>query len=468
MQKLESKKQAFLLLVKKKPNIALEDLHRFLDLYEDLHIEDFRGYVSEELYKELTNATPDITTEPNCTDIYFFGIPGSGKTSILMGFVGAHSYDYTINQESSLASSLRHYVDCGIMPDRTSDNNITAIQGKFNLESRCPFNLIEMPSEKLALHIANDQTISLDDMGASAAKLLRNGNRKVFFLLINPQEESAEHLNGYHISQLDFLRKLVSLFSLPENHDFMRNVDAIHLIVTKADLIGDRSSRNARAFEHLVNYKNLIQDLKSLCHHLNINFATNYSPIVFTFSLGEFSLGGDYDFDMQDTLNILEAIISRTRGKRKTSKTDTISNAIEKLGVRETLSHRKENKTRSEEERARREYEERIRMKEVEQTKHDAKQPPQEQIILPRPNKKGFWSRIFGKKCDDVYSSVFSPAETKRGAHLLIQVYLHLIEESEKVVSLAEETDKKTQRRGHIPLQCRLRKGDAVDIMMSI
>ena len=84
------------------------------------------------------------------------------------------------------------------------------------------------------------------------------------------------------------------------------------------------------------------------------------------------------------------------------------------------------------------------------------------------PNKKKFWSNIFGKKEDDIYSSVFAPAEVKPKSHLLIQVYLHLFEESERVKTLAKETDKDAERKDYIPLQCKLKKGDKVDVLLNI
>ena len=45
-------------------------------------------------------------------------------------------------------------------------------------------------------------------------------------------------------------------------------------------------------------------------------------------------------------------------------------------------------------------------------------------------------------KYNEVYSSIFAPAEVKRKSHLQVQVYLHLYEEAEKVKSLAQESDK--------------------------
>lgn len=71
-------------------------------------------------------------------------------------------------------------------------------------------------------------------------------------------------------------------------------------------------------------------------------------------------------------------------------------------------------------------------------------------------------------KYNEVYSSMFAPAEVKRKSHLQVQVYLHLYEESEKVKSLAQESDKNAERRDYIPLSLKLKKGDKVDVEFNI
>ena len=71
-------------------------------------------------------------------------------------------------------------------------------------------------------------------------------------------------------------------------------------------------------------------------------------------------------------------------------------------------------------------------------------------------------------KYNEVYSSIFAPAEVKRKSHLQVQVYLHLYEESEKVKSLAQESDKNAERRDYIPLSLKLKKGDKVDIEFNV
>ena len=83
-------------------------------------------------------------------------------------------------------------------------------------------------------------------------------------------------------------------------------------------------------------------------------------------------------------------------------------------------------------------------------------------------SKKSIWSKLFGNKYNEVYSSIFAPAEVKRKSRLQVQVYLHLYEESEKVKSLAQESDKNAERRDYIPLSLKLKKGDKVDVEFNV
>lgn len=85
-----------------------------------------------------------------------------------------------------------------------------------------------------------------------------------------------------------------------------------------------------------------------------------------------------------------------------------------------------------------------------------------------KPAKLSLLSRLFKKRADNVYSSIFAPAEVNRKSHMLVQVYLHLYEETEKVKALAQESQKDAERRDYIPLQCKLKKGDKVDVQLNI
>ena len=51
---------------------------------------------------------------------------------------------------------------------------------------------------------------------------------------------------------------------------------------------------------------------------------------------------------------------------------------------------------------------------------------------------------------------------------MIVQVYLHLFNETEIVRSLAQESQLNAERRDFIPLQCKLCKGDKVNIQLNI
>lgn len=69
---------------------------------------------------------------------------------------------------------------------------------------------------------------------------------------------------------------------------------------------------------------------------------------------------------------------------------------------------------------------------------------------------------------DHVFSSVFAPSEVKRDTHMLIQVYLHTLEEAENIKEYACESSKEVERRDYIPLDCYLKKGDKVNVHLNI
>ena len=87
--------------------------------------------------------------------------------------------------------------------------------------------------------------------------------------------------------------------------------------------------------------------------------------------------------------------------------------------------------------------------------------------------KKSIWSRLFGKKEkqikeDEVHSSVYAPSEVKPKSHFMVQVYLHVPEESDKVARLAKEADPKAIRRKYTTLKTNLKHGDEVRVELNI
>lgn len=331
--------------------LITEESWEMLQLDRDLfpHIGD---YQSED---------PNIEAPAGCTDIYLFGTPGTGKTCLLMGLTGANGYrdergqSYTLNmrtQGGPYASALQQYVSAGITPGRTFGKFVTTINGQVNELNRNKIinhriNLVEMSGEEFALRIADSKEVSLSNMGTGATNLLRNENRKVFFIIVDSSKEKVkveyveqikdaegnvidERIRKKYIWQLDILNKFVSLFELPENQEIMKRVDAIHFVVTKADMLGDKTTRKEKARNLLLSkYSGPVEQLKNYCRQTKrINYSTNYRPQVFTFSLGRFYLGDVFTFDKSETIQIVDTIRTVTGGIKEKGWWDRLKESI--------------------------------------------------------------------------------------------------------------------------------------------
>ena len=99
---------------------------------------------------------------------------------------------------------------------------------------------------------------------------------------------------------------------------------------------------------------------------------------------------------------------------------------------------------------------------------YEQEQEEPKRHLFAEPHLLSYLPKLFKKRTsnDTVYSSIFSRAEVKRNSHLLVNVFLHLYDETEIAISRAEESDSLATRRA---LPCgKLSKGDDVDIQLSI
>ena len=91
-------------------------------------------------------------------------------------------------------------------------------------------------------------------------------------------------------------------------------------------------------------------------------------------------------------------------------------------------------------------------------------------VSVPISSILSFCASPFRKetRSEDVYSSVFAPAEVKKGTNMLVQVFLHTAKHKERVQSIASQADKNAEKRGYTPLSCKMKKGDKADVEINI
>lgn len=287
----------------------------------------------------IANSSPEC--REGYTDVYFFGIPSTGKTCVLMGLSRTHGLNINLaSKGGDYAQVLQQYTEAGITMPPTQNTFVTTIESTISSKmiqgAVHKVNLVEMSGEEFAFQIVNNQShkFTFEDMGTGATELLTNNNRKVFFLIIDPtaydvvynreiideyDEETGapliSHLQKHVVNQRIVLQKMVNIFQRPENADIMRKVDAIHVIMTKADLLGSKTERNQKALETFNKgySQDILEPLEILCREYNIDSNTDNKPRLYTFSLGTFYVGGMFEYDSTDADNLVTAICNYTR-----------------------------------------------------------------------------------------------------------------------------------------------------------
>lgn len=304
------------------------------------------------MHTDVKSDLPDVMdaiekSKPECkkgfTDVYFFGIPSTGKTCVLMGM--SRSSSLNINLASGggdYAAALQQYTDVGVTVPPTPGDFFTTLEAtisRLDESTMHKINLVEMSGEEFAFKIANNEerTFSFEDMATGVTELLKNDNKKVFFLIIDPtanvvrfsrresvgySEDTGEQLFNYRtyvVNQRTLIQKIVNIFEDPKNAEIMKRVDSIHIITTKADMLGNSIEREEKAYKIFKEKHegDILRPLIDLGKEYNINAQTNFRPKLYTFSLGTFYVGGYYEYEPNDSDRLVKAIRNSTKAVKK-------------------------------------------------------------------------------------------------------------------------------------------------------
>lgn len=317
-------------------------------------------------YTDIKADLPDIrkaieSSHAECkdgyTDVFFFGVPSTGKTCVLMGMSRSNSLHVNLAAGGGdYASALQQYTDVGVTVPRTPGTFVTTLEATISSKTHentvHKINLVEMSGEEFAFGIANnpEHIFTFEEMGSGATKLLKNDNRKVFFLIIDPTANvvriNREIIDGYDeqtgapithleycvVNQRTLIQKMVNLFEASGNAEIMKKVDSIHIIMTKSDTLGDPVEREEKAYK-IFQEKfggDILEPLIELSKEYNINAHTKFHPKLYTFSLGTFYIGGLYEYEQNDSNRLVKAIRNSTRSLKKKTWWDRLKETVNK------------------------------------------------------------------------------------------------------------------------------------------
>ena len=292
------------------------------------HILRYPKLTDEQRQLPMSSLNNPQSPEGN-TDIYFFGVPGSGKTCVLAGLMslsGRLGFDFDPRGAGGggpYAVELQNYARSSMLPPKTDDFFIQVIDCQIDDEENNSHNIsiIEMAGEKTRDFAFIENATSLEDLGPGAAGLLQNNNNKVIFFVIDPTNERYVVMDDGStqlVKQDNVLNCIASL--LAKNKELMKKVTAIHIILTKSDTLGDYADANVIQ-ELLVQqgYQAVMTRIRKICETYDINKATGFQVGLFPFCVGKFMPGDVYTFDETDSLKILRVIQANTAAVRQKS-----------------------------------------------------------------------------------------------------------------------------------------------------
>lgn len=287
-----------------------------------------------------TNSFEDFPLDR--TDIYFLGVPRSGKSSVLAGLFntmtrkGNWRYVPNIN-EQGLDNSMAYFnglvrsISAKKPPIPTAHDTINYINidvpNAAGTKRTAHLNFVEISGECF-----NNMTKSFGDsrqewdrLGAS--RVLANKNRKVLFFLLDYNTIQGNQFGVTPADQMEALNNALTVLSHdgpnhknPQKDCTLSRVESVGVIMTKTDLMGVDSEQERLniALEYLnENFFSFMNDLTSYCERFDINRNNKYKPLVFTFSLGAFYPGNTLLFDHKYSMELarhIEHLVPTRRG----------------------------------------------------------------------------------------------------------------------------------------------------------
>lgn len=270
--------------------------------------------------------TPDKIPD-GFTEVYFWGIPGSGKTCALAallstieraGFLNITTgpgYDYMTRLKNLF---LR--VPSFLPPPSPFDTTqyLPFVMKKPDEKFGRSVSLIEMSGEifKCFYFINAGQSMPSqlhDDTFKTLKSYLMSDNRKMHFFFIDYDKSNEMDDEGY--TQSDYLNAAATFFR--QNKVFGKTTDAIYIVLTKTDLMPcDPAERQEQAVQHLhdQNFMSFVNVLKDNCKTYSINGGR---LIVEPFSLGSVYFRNICEFEGRTAEKLMNILIERIQPSRK-------------------------------------------------------------------------------------------------------------------------------------------------------
>jgi hypothetical protein len=273
-----------------------------------------------------------VTKSP-CVEIYFWGIPSSGKTCALGAIMSAANRGTVATSMSMDSNSQGYgYMDklstmfdinnpIGVLP---KGNAITATyEMGFELEDANgllhPITCIDLAGELIDTMHKHNSKLPLTKQEEEALnvltnKLLKNGlgkkkpNKKIHFFVIEYGAENRKFNDKPQSSLLKAAAEYIKKTSVFEN-----DTDAIYILISKVDKIeatGQELVDHLRAYMEKY-YQGFFNTLTNICKNMKIN---NGLVEIKPFSIGKVCFENYCKFNDEAANDVVRTMLKRTKG----------------------------------------------------------------------------------------------------------------------------------------------------------
>lgn len=259
------------------------------------------------------------------TEVYFWGVPGSGKTAALGAILNTAEklglleiatgpgYNY-MTQVKNMFHDKRP-----ILSDSTTNEVTQYLPFTLNKSGEKPrsVSLIELSGEVFQCFYYKNANLPYPSSQHEKTlntliKFLNGRNRKIHFFFIDYEKENHKDREGF--TQADYLNAASTFFK--NNQIFRNTTDAIYIVLTKADLMPcNREEWIPFAISHLQNnFRSFIETIKTRCKEHSIN---NGRLFVEPFSIGKVYFQRISKFDNTTAKRIIEILLERIQPSGK-------------------------------------------------------------------------------------------------------------------------------------------------------
>lgn len=251
--------------------------------------------------------------EEGRTDLYFVGVPGSGKSTMLAGLLNAANKkgillpDTYNNDGSRYQTQLIQDLSRGVLPPATASGsyNYVALSLKDDNDKNHPFNIVEVPGENY-INMFNNGDVQ------QFLNYINNKNKKILVFVI----DSLAHDSGYVDSKNSDDQSLVyvNILNMFAKNGVLEETDAIYLVSNKFDAIKnsryatDNRNDDEMALDFLQEeFKSLINNCKDLRNQSKNKFKIKVLP----YSIGNVVYESIIDdFNMDYSLKIINEVLA--------------------------------------------------------------------------------------------------------------------------------------------------------------